>query len=65
MSKSFNSNSAKMLAKKYNLTLKNIPVSRKDGKVTIKDVENARNMSTFGSVFGLGMMGNTTPFMQR
>lgn len=65
MPKSFNSKSAKMLAKKYNLTLKNIPVSRKDGKVTARDVENARNMSAFGGVFGLGMIGNTIPFMQR
>ena len=65
MSKSFNSKSAKTLAKKYNLTLKDIPTNRLDGKVTIKDVKNVININTFGSVFGLGMMGNTTPFMSR
>ena len=41
MIKKYNSISAKLLAKKYKLRLKNIP--SKNNKVTIKDVKNSKS----------------------
>lgn len=64
--KSYNSDSAKKLAKLYGLTLSNIPSSRPDGKITIKDVKNAINFTNnFGTNLGLGMVGNPSPFKMR
>lgn len=61
--KSYNSDSARKLAKTYGLTLSNIPPSRPDRKITIKDVKNAKNLTNnFGKNFGIGMMGNPIPF---
>lgn len=61
--KSYNSDSARKLAKTYGLTLSNITPSRPDRKITIKDVKNAKNLTNnFGKNFGSGMMGNPIPF---
>ena len=63
--KSYNSESDKKLAKTYGLTLSDIVPSRLDGKITIKDVKNAKDLiktNSFGKNFGTGMIGNPIPF---
>lgn len=64
--KSYNSDSAKKLAKNHRLTLSDILSSRPDGKITIRDVKNAIKLTNnFGINFGIGMSGNPTPFIKR
>lgn len=66
MANSYNCESAKILARNNGLTLKDIKTHRSDGKATINNVKDAiRQRNSFGKNFGLGMMGNPTPFKTR
>jgi hypothetical protein len=67
MTKSFNSETARKLARQNGLRLVDIESHRSDEKITIDDVKRSilTRRSMFGKTaqnFGIGMMGSPTPF---
>lgn len=71
MAKKFNSNTAKILAQKHGIKLKDIPTNRIDEKATTNDVKFAILLKTIpskpnkmGKNFGMGMLGNPIPFQR-
>ena len=67
MTKSFNSDTARRLARQNGLRLADIQSHRVDDKITVDDVKRSILFRTtkFGKVatnFGIGMMGSPTPF---
>ena len=67
MKKSFNSDTARRLARQHGLRLADIESHRVDNKITADDVKRSILFRTtkFGKVatnFGIGMTGSPTPF---